>query len=207
MLYSPITPTRTARAFKVTACADTPQGRFWTTIFLPAAHVVARDGGLDIPAWLVTNEQLAAPGFTDGWVLATSPIAALANSLKPATPPAGLTRHLDCLLGDLAGLEEARQELLAELWDTMSPAQAHSAASRKYAGAIQALEAEIAKAEYNQAQGYEGMYVPPGNWRHLVEEGAACYYDGEREIAAHSWQLDANDPELWTKIERAAALP
>jgi hypothetical protein len=38
----------------------------------------------------------------------------------------------------------------------------------------------------------------------IVEEGAACAYDGEYEIAASCWNLDPRDPQLWAKIEAKA---
>ncbi len=111
------------------------------------------------------------------------------EQVSASTPPAGLTRHIDCLGGDLNGWLEAQAE-----------------GARNCEASIAILKREIAKAERNQAAGFGGVYVPPGNWGAIEDEGAACFYDGECEIAAQSWQLDANDPELWAKIERAAAL-
>lgn len=102
-----------------------------------------------------------------------------------------ITRHIDCIEGDLAGWEEARMD-------------GHPAAGRM----IAILQEELRKAQANQRAGIEGVYVPPGNWRKaFADEGAACYYDGEREIAAGVWQLDEDDPNLWRKLEQYARLP
>ena len=108
-------------------------------------------------------------------------------------PPAGWTRHMDCLMGDLAGWEEAQ-------------ADGHPTAHRM----IQQLWTEVNKAEINDKAGFDSLYVPPGDWRPMLAIGPFAFYTGDRARAAKAWQLDADEldgPSLWRRILVAALLP
>jgi hypothetical protein len=142
---------------------------------------------LILPRWLLEDRGIAglSHGTTHSWHISTP-------------PPAKMPRHPDVIMG----LMEQTGELIQE--DHRLDLKPH----------LDALSAELEQAMALEAVGFQLDLPPPpaivsyvqrtreGNTHPILLDGAACFYNAERELAAGAFGLSEDDPALWEKIER-----